>query len=170
MLMRFFLKIYCISVSTSLKELLMHMGSTMIEIVYFVIILLVIAFFFIFLGITLFGNESYQKSPLLNNRYMRQANFDSVARSFYTIFTLLTLENWSQLYMEYRRRYDDALSTAFFVSIVFVVSIVMFKFLLSLIINNFVESSEKMEKMGKYKQASSMHEVTTDDQIYSSIC
>jgi len=170
MLMRFFLKIYCISVSTSLKELLMHMGRTMIEIVYFVIILVVIIFFFIFLGITLFGNESEEKSPLLNNRYMRQANFDSVARSFYTIFTLLTLENWSQLYFEYRRRYDVSLSTAFFVTIVFAVSIVMFKFLLSLIINNFVESSEKMEKMGKYKQASSMHEVTTDDQIYSSIC
>lgn len=169
MLMRFFLKIYCISVSTSLKELLMHMGRTMIEIVYFVIILLVIIFFFIFLGITLFGNESEDNSPLQNNRFMRQANFDSVARSFYTIFTLLTLENWSQLYMEYRKRYNDTLSTAFFLSIVFVVSIVMFKFLLSLIINNFVETSEKMEKISKYKQASSMHEVTTDDQIYSNL-
>ena len=167
MMMRFFIKIYCISVSTSFKELLLHMGRTMIEIVYFILILLIIIFLFIFIGITIFGSEVPQDNKNKYNRYLRQANFNSFWRSFYSVFSFLTMENWSRTYYEYRNNFGGEVASPYFILLIFLVSIVMFKFLLSLIINNFIESSEKMEKMSKYRQASATQDVTTDDQIYS---
>ena len=43
----------------------------------------------------------------------------------------------------------------------------MFKFLLSLIINNFMETSLRMEKMKRFKETAQISDLTIDDQIYS---
>ena len=62
--------------------------------------------------------------------------------------------------------YEDTGTTFYFIALTFVVATIMFKFLLSLIINNFVESSEKIEKMKRYQLASAIKSLTIDEQIY----
>ena len=87
---------------------------------------------------------------IARNTYLRYANFESFGNSLYTIFIFLTLENWAPIFYEYIVNYEDTGTTFYFIFLTFVISTIMFKFLLSLIINNFVESSEKIEKMKKY--------------------
>lgn len=167
MIVRVIFKAYSISLSTSLKELLAQVRKTMSEIFYFLIILFVIILLFAFLGMTLFGEGTLADSEFMQNRVLRSANFSSFGSALFTIFMVLTLENWVPTFFEYRQKFSDGFVTVYFICLTFIVAIVMFKFLLSLIINNFLETSQRMEKMKRFKETTQIKDLTVDDQIYS---
>lgn len=167
MIVRVIFKAYSISLSTSLKELLAQVRKTMSEIFYFLIILMVIILLFAFLGMTLFGEGTLGDTEFMQNRVLRSANFSSFGSGLFTIFMILTLENWVPTFFEYRQKFSDGFVTVYFICLTFIVAIVMFKFLLSLIINNFLETSQRMEKMKRFKETTQIKDLTVDDQIYS---
>lgn len=169
MIVRVILKAYCTSLSTSLKELLAQVRKTMVEILYFVVIVMVIILLFTFVGMTLFGEDTLSSNDLLQNRILRAANFSSFGNGLFTVFMVLTLENWVPTFFEYRKKFNDAFVTIYFVCLTFIVAIVMFKFLLSLIINNFMEMSVRMEKMKRFKETTLIKDLTVDDQIYGNL-
>jgi Ion transport protein len=169
LIVRVLMKAYSTSISTSLKELISHANKTMKEIRYFLMILLVIILFFTFVGMSLYGQDSLPAETFQRNRYLRLANFSGFWRGILTVFMVLTLESWVVTFLEYRQKFGAKFVTVYFVCLTLVVAIVMFKFFLSLIINNFLETSKKMEKMKRYKETTSKQDLTVDEQIYSNI-
>ena len=114
MIVRVMLKAYSVSLSTSLKELLAQVRKTMTEILYFLIILLVIILLFVFIGMTLFGEGTLADSSILKNRVLRSANFGSFADGIFTVFMILTLENWVPTFFEYRQKFNSVYVTIYF--------------------------------------------------------
>lgn len=167
MFVRVLMKAYATSISTSLKELISHANKTMKEIRYFIMILLIIILFFTFVGMSLYGLHSLPDEIFKRSRALRMANFSGFWRGLLTVFMVLTLEGWVTTFLEYRQKFGSEFVTVYFICLTLVVAIVMFKFLLSLIINNFLETSKKMEKMKRYKETSSKQDLTVDEQIYS---
>ena len=115
--------------------------STMEQFAYIALLMFLFVFIFTLLGTQIFGGKfTFSKS------YERvRFNFDSFETAFYTVFVILTMENWNEILVNcLRSEVSPALTMGYLLAWIFIGNYIFLNLFLAILLEGF-ESSETMQ-------------------------
>ena len=90
---------------------------------------------------------SYKLPPVADStlvEYFHEPNFSTFLDSFVSVFIVLANDGWSRLYVNHYRAIDSpVISTLFFFSLLIIGQFILLNLFISVLINNFEETSVK---------------------------
>lgn len=127
-----------------MKVIIEVIRGTFEQFVYIALLMFLFVFIFTLLGTQIFGGQFkfdvYDYDP---TRY----NFDSFTSAFFTVFTILTLENWNDvLYSCLRSDANSLLAVVYLISWIFIGNYIFINLFLSILLEGF-ESSESLQQI-----------------------
>lgn len=137
----------------NLRLLLLAIGKTVSQIVYFMVLVVLFIIVTSLLGREFFsykirfddsGNVA-PKNRLFESTSPRE-NFDTFPDALITIFILLTNEGWNNITYDHMRAMGSWWPSAFFISVVVIGNFMLLKLFLAILIYNFSKSSEEAKE------------------------
>ena len=108
------------------------------------ILILLLLFCYLLIGMELF---SYKLPPVADStlvEYFHEPNFNTFLDAFVSVFIVLANDGWSRLYVNHYRATDSpVISTIFFFSLLIIGQFILLNLFISVLINNFEETSVK---------------------------
>jgi hypothetical protein len=125
-----------------MKVIIEVLKGTAEQFMYIALLMFLFVFIFTLLGTQLFGGsfkfDVYDYAPV---RY----NFDSFSSAFFTVFTVLTLENWNSVLLNcLRSEANSAISVLYLVAWIFIGNYIFINLFLSILLEGF-ENSQAMQ-------------------------
>lgn len=127
-----------------MKVIIEVLRSTFEQFTYIALLMFLFVFIFTLLGTQIFGGsftfDVYDYAPV---RY----NFDSFTSAFFTVFTVLTLENWNEvLYSCLRSEANSVVSVVYLIAWIFIGNYIFINLFLSILLEGF-ENSDSLQQL-----------------------
>jgi hypothetical protein len=134
-----------------MKVIIDVLKSTFEQFMYIALLMFLFVFIFTLLGTQIFGGgfkfDVYDYAPV---RY----NFDSFSSAFFTVFTVLTLENWNAVLINCLRSETNAiLSVVYLISWIFIGNYIFINLFLSILLEGF-ENSQALHELEELENES----------------
>ena len=124
--------------------------GTMEQFAYIALLMFLFIFIFTLLGTQIFGGQFSYVRPYARVRY----NFDSFESAFYTVFIILTMENWNDILVScLRSDVSPAISLIYLIAWIFIGNYIFLNLFLAILLEGF-ESSDAMQMIIETEQES----------------
>lgn len=127
-----------------MKVIIEVLKSTFEQFIYIALLMFLFVFIFTLLGTQIFGNtfkfDNYDYNPV-------RFNFDSFTSAFFTVFTVLTLENWNSVLVSCLRSDTNSVISVFYlIAWIFIGNYIFINLFLSILLEGF-EKSEALQQI-----------------------
>jgi Ion transport protein len=134
-----------------MKVIIEVIKSTAEQFAYITILMFLFIFIFTLLGTQIFGGQfTFDVYPYNRQRY----NFDSFSQAFFTVFTILTVENWNGVLVNCLRSGANSILAIFYLIVwIFIGNYIFVNLFLSILLDGF-GSSNAMQQIEEIQQES----------------
>jgi hypothetical protein len=159
---------------TSLRRLLETIAQTLMEVNYFVVIMLLFIFIYTLLGMEFYAHRlkfDARTKEIDRHGESPRLNFDDFFHAFVTIFSILVGDDWQYILYNAIRSEGYAISVLYFVTLIVLGTFILFNLFLAILIGNFESvkidekrlQNRKSEKEEEQKKNQEMQAALTDE-------